>query len=99
VERERRLLHPCAMGGVGEEAGDGGRLAGMHVHDDAAEVVLWGLRAAALTERGGRRIGSHGPTVQVSMVGGGGRGIKANEWICCNLCRAVLHVHILFNGY
>lgn len=73
AERERRLLHPAALGGAGEEAGDGGRSAVLHVHDDAVEVVLWGLRAAALTDRGARRIGSHGPTVQVRLGRGKGR--------------------------
>jgi hypothetical protein len=59
VERERRLFHPAALW-PGEDGGNG--TAG---HDDALEVVLRSLQAVAATDRGLRRIGSHGAVVQV----------------------------------
>ena len=62
LERERRLFHPSAVW-PGEEGGNG--TAG---HDDAVEVTLWGLRAVAATDRGIRRLASHGAVVQVVVV-------------------------------
>ena len=59
IERERRLFHPAAIW-PGEEGSNG--TAG---HDDALEVLLRSLRALAATDRGLRRIASHGAVVQV----------------------------------
>ena len=62
VERERRLFNPAAVW-PGEEESNG--TAG---HDDVLELVLRSLQALAATDRGVRRIGSHGALVQVRCV-------------------------------